>query len=324
MAFTDTKVAECLQADKQKLHTDLNYKFSKITLNLTEGNQKLELNGPPAEVKGAFMFLYQQLLKRFQLRYPQIRDVAFEISGPPAKGRQTPEPSPDRNKCKCHGVSREVSNEEQPVPKANSNNEAAVTALSKELADWKKKFEILQNNAKSKCLEFQTELDKCKEDLTAKDQRNIDLEKEKENLLKLDEVKTTQVGQAMEQVAGIYKKYEESQAKLQELEKGSVKAPEPYKIKKEVDTEQQEMERTRKELSETKKKLRQLEVCRVMIVKVINLISSLQGKYIHKRTMLELKEKEVTQLRRENRRLEVENGRETVNCDGIVTVQVSP
>ena len=267
MAFTDTKVAECLQADKQKLHTDLKYKFSKITLNLTEGNQKLELNGPPAEVKGAFMFLYHQLLKRFGLRYPQIRDVAFEISGPPAKGRQTPEPSPDRNKCKCHGVSREVRNEERPVPKANSNNEAAVTALSKELADWKKKFEILQNNAKSKCLEFQTELDKCKEDLAAKDQRNIDLEKEKENLLKLDEVKTTQVGQAMEQVASIYKKYEESQAKLQELEKGLVKAPQPdIIIKKEVDTEEQEMVRTRKELSETKKKLRQLEVRRVMIV----------------------------------------------------------
>ena len=49
-----------------------------------------------------------------------------------------------------------------------------------------------------------------------------------------------------------------------------------------------------------------------------------QGKYIHKRTMLELKEKEVTQLRRENRRLEAEMGKETLNSDGVVTVEVSP
>lgn len=40
--------------------------------------------------------------------------------------------------------------------------------------------------------------------------------------------------------------------------------------------------------------------------------------------MLELKEKEVTQLRRENRRLEAEMGKETLNSDGVVTVEVSP
>ena len=47
-----------------------------------------------------------------------------------------------------------------------------------------------------------------------------------------------------------------------------------------------------------------------------------QGKYIHKRAMLELKEKEVTQLRRENRRLEAEM--RTVNSNGVITVEVSP
>ena len=40
--------------------------------------------------------------------------------------------------------------------------------------------------------------------------------------------------------------------------------------------------------------------------------------------MLELKEKELTHLRREIKRLEVESGKETVNSDGVVTIEVSP
>ena len=270
LAFTDTKVAECLQADKQKLHADLKYKFSKVILNLKEENQKMELSGPPADVKGAFMFLFHQLQERFQSRYPQIRDVAFEISGPPATGRPTPEPSPDRKK-KCHDH-KEGRSANSSLSREDSNNKVVVASMSLEIEEWKKKFQNLQNSAKSKCQELQTELNKCKadgkEDLAAKDQRIMDIEKEKDNLMKSLEEKTAQVGQAMEQVSDLYNKYQESQAKVQELEKGSVNVlkAEPDTdpvIKKEVGAEQQEMVRTRKELTETKKKLRQLEVNRV-------------------------------------------------------------
>ena len=270
LAFTDTKVAECLQADKQKLHADLKYKFSKVILNLKEGDQKMELSGPPADVKGAFMYLYYQLKERFQSEYPQIRDVAFEISGPPAPGRPTPESSP--NKKKKFNDDKEGRSASSSVSRENSNNKQVIADLSLEVEDWKKKYQNLQNSAKSKCQELQTELNKCKadssEDLAFKNQRIIDIEKEKDNLMKSLEEKTAQVGQAMEQVSDLYNKYQESQAKVQELEKGSVKVlkAEPDTdpvIKKEVGAEQQEMVRTRKELTETKKKLRQLEVNRV-------------------------------------------------------------
>ena len=331
VAFTDLKVAECLQANNKKLQTDLKIKFPKVDLNLKEENHKLELNGPPAQVKGAFIYLFRQLGKRFSLSYPQIRDVAFELSGPPSSGRPTPEPSPERKK-KCHGASTEVVNSEGSVSKDNNINEAVVATLSQELQDWKKKFEVLQNSAKSKCQELQTELDKCKadgeKDLEAKDQIIIELEKEKDNLVKSLEEKTTQVCQAMEQVTDFYQKHQESLTRVQELEKESVKAPDPdaIKIKKEVGTEDKEMVRTKNKLAETKKKLNQLEVHQwiKIVKKVYYLTYMFQGKYIHKRAMLELKEKEVTQLRRENRRLEVEMG--TVNSDGggVITVEVSP
>ena len=289
VAFTETKVAECLLAKQKKLQNDLKFKFSKVDLNLKEENQKLELSGPPAQVKGAFLFLFRQLGSRFSLSYPQIRDAAFELSGPPATGKPTPEPSPERKK-KCHESSTEGRNSKSSESKESEaiatlslelkdfkkkfevlqnsakSKEADVTTLSQELQEWKKKFEVLQNNAKSKCQELQTELYKCKADgekvLEAKDQKISELEKEKDNLIKSLEEKTTQVCEAMEQVNDFYQKNQESLARVQELEMGTVKAhdPDTIIIKKEVGTENEEMRKTKEELTVTQKKLKQLEV----------------------------------------------------------------
>ena len=217
------------------------------------------------------------------------------------------------------------------MSQTESNNEE-VAALSKELEDWKNKYENLQNISKSKCLELQRNFEKIqadsKKDLQEKNQEFIDLEKEKDNLMKSLEEKQGQVCNAMEQVKEIYEKYEESKKRVEELEKRSIGSmdiaePGPKDIKKEVgiEIEDRQMVRTKKELDETKKKLRQLEVQSIILLKSSNLLL-FKGKYIHKRAMLELKEKEVTQLRRENRRLEVEMG--TGNGSGIVTVEVSP
>ena len=166
------------------LLNDLHRKFPEVTLSLEDKKQKWDLNGPPPIVKGAFLFLFQQLGKRFSLSYPQIRDVAFEISGPPAPGRPTQDSSPERKLKKTRVASGSRGNDEGENVRSytsSKDSNSVAAALAVELERWKENYKNCQDSAKiiaedqiKKIQQIKLESEKS---LAEKDQKINELEK---------------------------------------------------------------------------------------------------------------------------------------------------
>ena len=113
--FHDDQVRDLLMSSDNKFLTEIKQKFPGVSSIDLEMKNGIAFSGSSGAVKvsrlyqnskdrviknyfqGAMMFLFHQLQKRHRLQYPQIRDVAMNISGRVAQGVRSPSQSPQPN-----------------------------------------------------------------------------------------------------------------------------------------------------------------------------------------------------------------------------------